>query len=405
MSESLKRYQIRIFYCFPNNDVYFVHNCYERCNVQFVGSRPVAFTSVEGDRRMKKEDCMKNFRPWSIFLVTLVGVIAFSCSTQPYKETKVKEKEAGYSSEFPSRPTSKVLAQISESVCTINCIGSYRIYPFDESERVLRTDVNEQLLRNKMSSSFFSDNSVRGTATVISNTGGKIAFLTCAHVVDFPDTILVYHVAPDGRTTKYLRSVAVKTKQFNFISPFPEDGDVDVVYLDAERDIAVLGKTIQTEIARGIPPIRFGLGNASDLNWGSFVYVFSYPAGVKMVTDGIVSSPHKDQQGSFYIDAAVTQGSSGGIVLAIRNEIPHFEIVGVVRVVPATFSYYLAPSDSAAAEYEKYWPYKGDAFVRKRTDLELGVTKCISAETVRRSLQADKDRLATEGYDLTEFLK
>ena len=345
------------------------------------------------------------FRSWSILMVVAAGFFAFACSTKPIKETEVKEKESGYSSVFPDKPTSEALARISESVLTINCIGSYRIYPFGDSEQVLREDLNDESLRTKLSSSFFSDNSVRGTATVISNVGGKIAFLTCAHVVDFPDTVYAYHVGPDGRTTKYLRSVAIKMKQFNFISPFPEDGSVNVLYVDTEKDIALLGKSLETELARGIPPVRCRLGNALDLNWGSFVYVFSYPAGVKMLTDGIVSNPHKDAEGSFYIDAAVSQGSSGGIVLAIRDEIPHFEIVGIVRIMPARFSYYLAPSDSAAAEYEKYWPYEGDVFVRKRTDLEVGVTKCASADAVRRSLRSDQDKLAAEGYDLTEFLK
>lgn len=341
---------------------------------------------------------------WPVVIAAFLAFIALSCSTHPYKETNVEKGGEVYDSEFPDRPSSKQLEQISESVCTINCIGSYKIYPFEENERVLRDDINDQLLRTKMPASFFSDNSVRGSATVISNDGSKIAFLTCAHVVDFPDTIVAYYVDPKGHSTPYLRSVAVKMKQFNFVSPFPEDGSVDVVYVDAERDLAVVGRPIHTTLAQGIPPIGCGLGNASDLSWGSFVYVFSYPAGVKMVTNGIVSNPHKDQEGSFYIDAVLSQGSSGGIVLALRNGIPHFEIVGIVRVMPATVSYYLAPGDSAAATYEKYWPYKGDAFVRKRTDLEAGVTKCIPAESVRKSLEADKDQLARQGYDFTGFL-
>jgi hypothetical protein len=124
-----------------------------------------------------------------------------------------------------------------------------------------------------------------------------------------------------------------------------------------------------------------------------------------MLTNAIVSSPRKDAEGSFYIDAVLSQGSSGGIVLAIRDGIPNFETVGIVRVVPARFSYFLAPGDSAAEEYEQYIPYKGDVFVRKRTDLETGVTKCVSAESVRRSLERAKEQMAGRGYDCSGFLK
>jgi hypothetical protein len=343
----------------------------------------------------------------SLFALIAVAtaLVAFSCSAPAYKESNTAQKDGTYDSEFPDKPASKQLQLISESVCTINCIGSYKVYLFEDSERLLRLDLNEQLLQKKSPVPLFSDNSVRGTATIIANDGSKIAFLTCAHVVDFPDTVIAYHVGPDGRATKYIRSVAVKMKQFNFISPFPEDGAVEIVFVDTQTDIAVLGRSLQTQMARGIAPIRYGLGNAKELDWGAFVYVFSYPAGIKMLTNAIVSSPRKDTEGTFYIDASANQGSSGGIVLAIRDGIPNFEIVGLVRVVPAKFSYYLAPGDSATEEYDPYSAYRGDAFVQKRTDLESGVTKCIPAESIRKSLERHKEQMAQRGYDCSGFLK
>jgi hypothetical protein len=217
--------------------------------------------------------------------------------------------------------------------------------------------------------------------------------------------VFAFHAGPDGRPTKYIRSLAVKMKQFNFVSPFPEDGTVEIVYVDTLADIAVLGKSVQTQLARGIAPIRYRLGNARELNWGTFVYVFSYPAGIRMLTNAIVSSPRKDADGTFFIDASSNQGSSGGIVLAIRNGIPNFEVVGLVRVVPAKFSFYLAPGDSATEEYDPYSAYKGNAFVQKRTDLESGVTKCISAESVRKSIERHREQIVRRGYDCSEFLK
>lgn len=338
------------------------------------------------------------------FTVVLCALGAFSCSAPAYKGLSHTVEEA-YDSQFPDQPISKQLHQISESICTINCIGSYRVYPFDKGERLLRADVNEQILLKKSSSAFFSDNAVRGTATVIENDANKIAFLTCAHVVNFPDTAIAYHIGPDGRATKYISSVAVKVKQFNFISPFPEDGAVEIVFVDSGADIAVVGKSLHSQIAQGIPEIQCRLGFARELDWGTFLYVFGYPAGVKMLSSGIVSSPRKDAEGTFYIDAPISQGSSGGIVMAIHHGASDFQIVGIVRVVPAKFTYFLAPEDSVAAQYDPYASYKEDAYVRKRTDLEAGVTRCIPAETVRRSLERHRDQMLRSGYDCSDFLK
>ncbi|HEY6952448.1 MAG TPA: serine protease, partial [Bacteroidota bacterium] len=250
----------------------------------------------------------------------------------------------------------------------------------------------------------FSDNSVRGTATVIANDGRKIALLTCAHVVSFPDTVTAYYFGADKRPTRYLRSVSVKMKQFNFVSPFPENGSVELVVVDAATDIAVVGRQLDSEISRGIPVFRYPLGKAMELGWGSFVYVFSFPAGVKMITKGIVSSPRKDSEGSFYVDAPLSSGSSGGIVLAIRDGIPNFELVGIVRIVPAKFTYYLAPKEKNDEDYNLYDPYTGETYVRKRTDLELGVTKCIPAEAVRELLKRHERELVAQGYDCSAFL-
>ena len=341
----------------------------------------------------------------AVFKPLVFALIVASCSTQTYRDTNVRPSGEPYNSEFPDRPSSKALEQISRSVCSINCIGSYRVYPFDENEHVLRSDVNEQLLQRNLPNTYFSDNSVQGTATVISNDGTKICFITCAHVVNLPDTVVAYHVGPNGRATKYVRSVAVKVKQFNFISPFPEDGSVEVVAIDSEKDIAILGKRLQSDFGKGVAPIPCSLGDAKELNWGTFVYVFSYPAGVRMVTRAIVSNPHKDTTGSFYIDAVLNQGSSGGVVLAIRGGIPNFEVVGIVRIVPARFSYFLAPEDSVALQYDRYTPFEGKTFVRKRTDIETGVTKCIPAEVVRAFLDQNKDQMARQGYDCSVFLK
>lgn len=338
--------------------------------------------------------------PAAIFLACL----AFSCSKELQKETRQNFTDGKYDSEFPGTPTSEQLSQISGSIYMINCIGSYKTLTFDEKERILVSSIDSQLLNQRNSSAQYSDNSVRGTATVIFNDGHKIGFLTCAHVVLMPDTVLSYYRDSNRHLTKYVRSIAIKIKQFNFVSPLPEEGSVDVIMKDGVTDIAIVGKNVSSQFAFGIPRFRYRLGKAAELKWGTFAYVFSCPAGVKMVTQALVSLSARDPEESFYIDAVLGAGSSGGIVLAIRDGIPNFELVGIVRVIQARFSNVLAPKEGGEEGYDSGTTYTGEAVVTKRVDLEYGVTRCISADAIRSVLEQNKNQLEQLGYNLSAFV-
>ena len=66
-----------------------------------------------------------------------------------------------------------------------------------------------------------------------------------------------------------------------------------------------------------------------------------FPMNYKMVSNAIVSSPNYDGKGGFLIDAVVNKGFSGGVVLAIKDGIPNFELVGIIRAVPEENEYLL----------------------------------------------------------------
>ena len=156
---------------------------------------------------------------------------------------------------------------------TVNCTATYETFTFDEGENILLGNVNSRLLSGKSTSTEYSHNSVRRTATVVFNNGNKIAFFTCFHIVTFSDTRSTYRVGADHRPTKYIKSVAVKVKQINFVSPFPGESLVDVLSADADADIAVVGRRLTSPPATDIPRFGLPLGNAKDLEWGTFVYV------------------------------------------------------------------------------------------------------------------------------------
>ena len=65
--------------------------------------------------------------------------------------------------------------------------------------------------------------------------------------------------------------------------------------------------------------------------------------GHKMITRGIVSNTRDDKSDSFLIDALFNRGFSGGIILAIRDGVPNFELVGMAKSVSAKNEYLLTP--------------------------------------------------------------
>ena len=244
-----------------------------------------------------------------------------------------------------------------------------------------------------------------GSATIICYSNRKVALLTCAHVVYFPDTVITYFIGEDQRSTGIIRTVDVKDRQSNYVSTLTGLRDVDILAIDRTNDIALIGQQFDIEPAFPTPVFSYPVGRAKELEWGAFVYLFGYPSGYLLVTKGIVSLSNKDRGSSFFTDAVTNQGFSGGIVLAIRDGVPNFELVGIVKTVFGRTHNFLSPSsDDGSALYDPAVPYTGKAYVRSRLELEYGVTQAVSSEAIVDFLQAHSDRLLVEGYNLRPFL-
>jgi hypothetical protein len=283
----------------------------------------------------------------------------------------------------------------------LSSIAYYRTYTFTESEGVTRTLVDADLLHSHERTAVYGNRTASGTATVLSYENHRVALLTCAHVVDFEDTVVTYFLNADHRPTNVIRTVAIKEKQSNYVAVFPEGGELAILALDRAADVAILGKQFIVDPPGSIKVFRYPLGKAKDLEWGSFVYLFGYPSGYRMVTKGIVSSPNRDRRGSFLVDAMFSRGFSGGIVLAIRDGIPNFELVGIVKLVSARSSFVVSPSkEYDEASYDPAIPYNGPIFVERRTEIESGITQAISAESLVAFFDANEPLLLQQGYRL-----
>ncbi len=338
-----------------------------------------------------------------ILAVTLSAVL-LSCSGTVYRDVYPTLLDGKYDSEFPYRGCSVELEKISESVRMLNSVAYYWTVPFDEKDRVRLQDINDQTLQRGAANSRYDNRSTSGTATIIYQSGKKVALLTCAHIIEFPDTVVSYFVRPDGSRTEYVSGVSIRQKQVNYVASLPEGGELEVLAIDRSVDVAILGREFQKEPERPLPVFSYPCGSGRELEWGSFVYLFGYPAGWKMVTKGIVSDPNRDKGRTFLVDAALTMGASGGIALAVRDGVPNFELVGLVRLVKAQSLLLLTPvKEDRTAEYDPVTPYTGPVYVEKKIDVQYGITQVTSIDVVKDFVTGRKEALEKKGFFLDAF--
>ncbi|MFC2133068.1 serine protease [Bacteroidota bacterium] len=327
-----------------------------------------------------------------------------SCSSDVYKTIYPTLVDGEYDSEFPYKSSSDQLEEIGESVKLLNTLAFYRSHIFDSGTNLKADDLTQDIVDEEASKITFFNHTASGTATVIYARDKLIALLTCAHIIDYPDTVISYFKAENGANTDYVQSFSIKERQSIYVTDLPEFGEVEVLLLDKDLDIAVLGKKLSNPRAALVPVFKYPVGRAKDLEWGSFVYIFGYPMNYKMVTKGIVSSPNKDGKGSFLIDAVFNRGFSGGIVLAIRDGVPNFEIVGLIRSVPAENEYLLKPVPTdEKIEYNPLLPYTGDIYVDQRISMKYGITRVIGIEEIVDYIKENENFLRTQGYMLDRF--
>lgn len=345
-----------------------------------------------------------------IALVSLlcVSVFILSCTKEVYLTGEALVKDGKYDSSFPHLSTAEYIEQIIKSVQPISSMAYYTNYHFSAADNITESALDGQRYQEMAISQEPTNSNVRGSATIIYSGDRRVALLTSAHVVDFPDTILTYFTDMSGRNTEYLQSIAIKTRQMNYVSTLPRlrDGSMDIIAIDPTTDVAIIGGMMEQDLPGTARALEYPLGNSRELRWGDFIYVLGYPKGKRMVTSGIVSQPNSSDLSNFLIDAPFNIGLSGGIVLAIRDGVPNFEVVGITNSVSADFENILSPPDTIdTAEIIDERPYSGDLYVRRRSRINYGVTNVVSAEAVRQLIQENRQKFFERGYNLRSFIR
>jgi S1-C subfamily serine protease len=341
-----------------------------------------------------------------LLILIFLQFLILGCAKRIYKVAYPTLSDGKYDSEFPYKSCSAQLEKISKTVRKISAIAYYKSYVMAEDSQITENDIYNKDYLKKAVREVFYNNSVIGTATVIQYTGRTITLLTCAHVVNFADTIITYFSNDEGKPTTYIQSIAFKQRQDNFVADLPERGQLEILLMDIKRDIALLGKRFTSQTYYPIPVFDYPLGKAKTLEWGSFVYLMGYPKGYQMVTKGIVSLPNRDKDGSFLVDALFNKGFSGGIVLAIKDGIPNFELVGIANSVSADYEYVMSPPEYISRiGYNSRIPYHGDIYVEFDKIINYGITFIISMESIKSCIRENESVLLDKGYDLSSMVK
>lgn len=348
---------------------------------------------------------MRHF-PKLLGFVLVLALLQLSCANRIYEVAYPTLNDGKYDSEFPYRNCSKELQKVVNTVKKVNCTAYYEAYTFPLDAKITRDDLDKGLLRKYEESKYYYSSSVSGTATVLYFRNNRVGLLTCAHIVDFPDTAIVYDNSPGQPRDRYIHSVSFKTRQSNYIAELPDEGDLEILAMDKQLDAAILGMQLPGTSTTLIPVLDYPVGKAKELEWGSFVYLIGYPIGYKMITKGIVSNPNRDRKGAFLVDALFNEGFSGGIVLAVKDGVPNFELVGMAKAVSVSYENYLAPGeDTNRDKFDPYLPYEGPVYVQVRKEINYGITHVISMESIVDFIKDNHRQLAKAGYDFTSLIK
>lgn len=337
---------------------------------------------------------MKNStRILSLFLIVLI----VSCSSSK-KTTESIIIDDGYTSIFPNVETSDELELISKSLILINNLTFYDSYLFLDSTITSKDMKIRDVFTDAMMVSTINKTS-SGTGTIVGINGNTVSLLTAAHIVSYPDTIVTYYIK-NGKITDQIETIMIKQRQ-NIYSNLPEGGRLKLIAYDDKNDIAIVGNKFNEINPIRFPLFNYKLGNAEDLNWGDFVYVFGYPMHNKIVTRGIVSMPNKDNLDNFMVDALINRGSSGGLVLALRGDASNFELVGIVSSVPAEKKFVLSPSiPTRELNLLPGTIYDGEMTIEKLDGIRYGIGKIVSAEAIRKFLIENESELVNQGHIL-----
>jgi hypothetical protein len=308
-----------------------------------------------------------------------------------------------YDNEFSSGNGQAELASVTKSVRKLFCVDFYTTWQFNRSARVTQEDIVSGRYRQLALGIISTHETNSGTATVLLSNEHRLALLTCAHILNSHDTIISNYAPVADDPYAYIKSISVREKQELYIKDLPECGTFTTLALDRENDLALIGKRCEGNID-SVKVFTFPPGKAQELGWGSRVYILGYPMGNLMMTRGMVSPATGKNGGTFMVDAVLNKGYSGGIILAVRDGAPNFEMAGIVKSMSTHLNYYLRPEKEInEMNYSAFIPYSGDIYTGTDESVNYGINYVVAMETITSFYRKNRDGLVSQGYNLDSF--
>ncbi|MCB9208309.1 MAG: trypsin-like peptidase domain-containing protein [Ignavibacteriales bacterium] len=337
-------------------------------------------------------------------LTLLIFVVFLSCSRSVTTVNDLGLIDGKYDSDFVQISENKKLDELVNSVKMLNCIAYYESYTFSFSSNLKKENLSKPTFKKIAISESHSTETASGTATIIYSDNEKAALLTCAHIIDFPDTLITFFKDNFGKSTDIIESISIKTKQTNLLPEYTFLNKVEILAVDNSSDIAVIGSNIKKNNSQIFNTFKLKAGNAEELTWGTKVYMLGFPLNYKMITSGIVSPFQEFEHDYFLVDAVFNRGFSGGIVLAIRDGAPNFEIVGMIKSGTVHKDFKLKPkTDNSDFVFVPQAVYKGEVIVEQETDIKYGITKILTINKILDVLNENSDKFNDLGYRFDLF--
>ncbi len=338
------------------------------------------------------------------FLIILLVFVFMSCAARQQRQSVTNGADGLYDSEFPQKAVSTYLKKMSSTIRLISSLTFYHEYYFPSDEKMTLTKLKRNPALLKQAASAIIEKPASGTGTIIAVKQRSILLLTCAHTIHEPDTLVHYFLKEHSMPGKHIRSISFKIRQSMHVVGIPGSGQLTVVATDSSLDLALVQRNIPINLARPLPVFTYPLGNSAELEWGSFVYLFGFPHGKKVVSNAIVSHPNRNIAYDFIVNATMYQGVSGGPIVALRDGPPHFELVGIANALPILQHLVVRPDPGTEITPATFGqPYLGSVFIERQNEIIQGMTFAISAESIRLFFEKNQSVLEAMDLKLNDF--
>lgn len=330
------------------------------------------------------------------FIAFLFASIAFyGCGTKQVI-TEGNSGDGYYRNSAQADRFSRQIDQGFESVRRLQNTVMYRTYLFNPGQTITRSQIGSFRIENVAIDSEVESVTNAGTATVLSNNEIKAVFLTAAHTVSRPDTVIHMYDLDTGSPDDRVEAVSIKISENHFVIADNGIIGLDLVAINSSKDLALLISNEPIEEQYNLEPINFDPGRFEEVEWGDMVVAMGYPRGVQMITQGVASlsnHPHR----SLVMDLNINRGFSGGIVFAMRADRAGMEWIGMITSAMGERELYLAPEDGIQTDYNPEIPYRGEIFVQNRPVIYYGISYAVDIDEIRRFVQENRNLLRARG--------